>query len=497
MRYKILLLLFALLGLNRADAETYDIASNYPGGARSPFTFIIQDVVTGKRIVDIHPDLPVVPASTLKAVTSASVLSLMPHNQCFATRVSIDGAVVGGVLEGNIVVHAVGDPTLESRFFPEHAGVADSIAAAVRRLMIDSVSGTVIVDDSAVQFSPIPDGWTDEDLTQPYGASFSAINWRDNRFTLMLPSMVTMPHMPALKARMVKAPGNLRMTRNRMTGEYTFTGTVKQPRKVKGKKTQPAAEQQIAMATHDAAPMMQAELVSVLRKSGVGISDSMAVATMVPQIIYTYVSPTFYDIMRSLMFRSDNMMAEAMLRTLAPGKGRAQAIDMEMKLWNLRGDDTLSVRIEDGSGLSRNDRVTGDFMIGVLQWMAVSPKGALYASLFPRAGMEGTMRGMFVDTPLQGRLAMKTGTLSDTRALAGYLLDREGLPEYAIVVIANNYRCGVGGINAWITKALLNRFAPDYVPPVKKAKATPKAKTAAKAKTAKKTTQRKSRSSKR
>lgn len=438
-----------------ADGQTRYSLQGFPGGAGADYSIYIENLVTHHTLVDVGTDHVLLPASTLKAVTAASVLSLLPHDQCFATRVAIDGVVIGGILDGNIIVRVVGDPTLESSHFPSHSGVADSIANSLKCLGIDSVSGCVRIDTGDVPYSAVPMGWTDDDLIWPYGAPFSAANWRNNRFVMTLPSLMSAPYVPGLQARMVPAKGSIKTKRNRETGEFTFTGTIKRPRR---KKT--PTIQEVALACHNPEGMMQAELTEQLRSNGIGIGVSSVIATAAPQVIYTHVSPTFLEIMRSMMFRSDNLMAEAMLRTLAPGRSRTAAIDVELKLWKLRGADTTDIVIEDGSGLSRNNRVTAYFMADVLGWMAESPKGALFASLFPRVGVEGTVRNFMRDTPLQGRLVLKTGTLSGVRALAGYMLDNEGLPEYIVVMMVNNYTCPVGTLNKWLSQVLLDTFGP-------------------------------------
>lgn len=431
------------------------------GGGRT--AVYIEQVGTGRVLADDGADTPMIPASILKAVTTASVLSLMSPQQCYATTVGIDGVDIGGRISGNLVIRAVGDPTLESPYFPSYNGLADSVAVALKQLGITAISGTVRIDTDGIAPYGVASGWNNDDLVQIYGAPYHPATWRANRTTLTLPGLTTMPYVPGLQASYVPGRGAIKVVRDRETGKLSFSGAVRKSKTKTKARSKGAAKQEVGIAVHNPDAMMQHEVVSRLRAAGIAVGDSVAVPTAPLSVIYTHVSPTFADIMKSLMFRSDNLMAEALYRSLAPGKSRDRASDVELKLWNLRGVDTVGVVIDDGSGLSRDNRVTAVFMGEVLNWMAESRYGALYASFFPRAGMEGTMRYLFRDTPLHGCAALKTGTMKGVRCLAGYILDREGLPEYLVVIMANDYKCSVGAVNKWMYDVLEETLAKEGV----------------------------------
>ncbi len=93
------------------------------------------------------------------------------------------------------------------------------------------------------------------------------------------------------------------------------------------------------------------------------------------------------------------------------------------------------VNIIDGSGLSRQNRVTARFMAHVLSKRADNP---YYASFFPLAGQEGTLKNFLVDTPLEGYVAMKTGSMKGIQCYAGYKLDDDYAPTHIIVVMLND-----------------------------------------------------------
>ena len=114
--------------------------------------------------------------------------------------------------------------------------------------------------------------------------------------------------------------------------------------------------------------------------------------------------------------------------------------------------------IADGSGLSRRNRVTARFMTDVLADKSGDP---WYASFFPLAGEEGTLRNFLARTPLSGYVAMKTGSMSGIQCYAGYLLDENYVPTHTIVVILNSLPKGRDAARKEIERFLLTTFASD------------------------------------
>jgi D-alanyl-D-alanine carboxypeptidase/D-alanyl-D-alanine-endopeptidase (penicillin-binding protein 4) len=82
--------------------------------------------------------------------------------------------------------------------------------------------------------------------------------------------------------------------------------------------------------------------------------------------------------------------------------------------------------LSDGSGMSTYNRLSPRAVAALLRWAAGQPWGEAWRATFPVAGVDGTLARRFRDTPLQGRLFAKTGTLNATNALSGYLTAASG-----------------------------------------------------------------------
>lgn len=462
MRYLLIIIASVALGLSGAalpDSKGV-IATNrptmsdslpplvFPGVEKAVIGLYIEDISTGEAVAEYGADRPLCPASIMKSVTVASVMSLYPSDQCFATRFYARGEIAGNVLHGDIVVEASGDPTLGSAYFDNRDASRDSLVAALRNVGVDSITGAIVVDQSAIPDPSYPPGWGDDDYMWPYGAMFRGLNWRDNSYTLSLPSKKTDPYIPGLTVDFRK------LRRGKMGYDAKPPLTT-----VKAWGNLPRKGASVLLAMPDPAAAFRYALTVALADSGI-VTGGEKVPDDGPVTELAVVkSPSFPEIMRSLMHRSDNLMAEGMMRTIAPRQPRDTAAVRELALWALRGADTDSVNIVDGSGLSRLNRITPWFLADVLAWMARSPNAAEYATMFPRVGREGTVKRLLAGTRLEGRLALKTGTMSGVRSLAGYLLDEEGMPVYSVVLIVNGFTCPSSKINQAAETFFLNFFS--------------------------------------
>lgn len=410
--------------------------------------FYVEDLITGEVLVDERGDESFVPASITKAVTVASVLSSVDEDFRYRTTVSHNGHIVNGVLEGDIIIEPSGDPTLESVHFKEYSGFADSIACHIKIMGIDSIAGCIKVRAIAFDESRVPSGWLKEDLMQPYGALFHPLNFRDNRFALHYPSKQTSPEVPDLNVTYTRTKGALRVSHG--VGEHSFRITGRTSKRGRS----------FTLVSDNPAVIMVREIEKTLAAKGIAIgNEEMSNGLSGDKTeIYSHLSAPIPEIMRSLMYRSDNLMAEGMLRLLRPDGSRSSCLEDERALWCSRGTDMANVSLYDGSGLSRNGRMTPYFLADVLVWMSSWRGGALYASLFPRVGRDGTVRSLLRDTPLEGKLALKSGSMRGVKTYAGYKLDDEGLPTHVVVIMANGFTSSAARVKQMMERRLLETF---------------------------------------
>lgn len=392
--WRLLLVSLLLIAAMEVGAASHPLS--IPGAEKTRVGIYIEDLATGDVVADVNSRELFTPASVMKSVTSATVLSELVAEGRFVTPVQAVGRITdAGMLEGNVVVEVVGDPTIESRHFASNLGFADSIAAGLKRAGIRAVRGNVVIDESRFVDATVPSGWEKADLSYSYGTVMRAACYRGNS---------------------------------------------------SGKS-----------AVADPASVMRREVIHAIGAAGIEVrGEAVTPERDCKSTLYVHTSPRVDEILHSLMVRSDNLMAEGMLRALESGKKRRAAIDHEVALWSERGLSFDGISICDGSGLSRSDRLSPRFVADLYRWMYCNPQTATaYAALFPRAGCEGTMRNFLKDTRLQGRLAMKTGSMTGVQGFGGYLLDDDGRPTHTVVVFVNDFTCSREVLKREIARYLL------------------------------------------
>ena len=339
---------------------------------------LITDLRSGQRIAEYGASRSLVPASVMKASTTGALLAIAGPSQRYHTKVYTRGRTINSILDGDLLVVASGDPTLNHNPDFEGTDFIKEIVDALENEGIDKIRGKIVIDNSVFEGPDIPSSWQRGDLAHYYGAPCRALNFEGNR-----------------------------------TGRRAVT---------------------------DPEALFRSRLHTALTKAGIEIEEKGLPGGAL-HLLVDHASAAYEDIMRSCMMRSDNLYAEAMLRTLArrlnaPGSTEAGAREAA-KVWKKRDIPLSGVCIVDGSGLSRSNRLTAAFLTGILTDIADNVE---YASFFPLAGQEGTLKKFLADTPLDSYVALKTGSMNGIQSYAGYLLDEDFAPTHSIVVISNNLK---------------------------------------------------------
>jgi serine-type D-Ala-D-Ala carboxypeptidase/endopeptidase (penicillin-binding protein 4) len=193
-----------------------------------------------------------------------------------------------------------------------------------------------------------------------------------------------------------------------------------------------------------------------LRSVGVTVSGPVRVQTVEEWLepLASVSSPSLASMLRFMGRESDNFTAEMLLKQLAllevdRGTSAAGAMVVEQALVEA-GVPMRGVRIVDGSGLSRLDRLTANALGSLLKiaWADPNIRPSLLASL-PVAGVNGTLERRLLKPPARGRILAKTGTTRDASSLSGYVGDR-----YAFSVLQNGHP-----LPYWWARRAQDRFA--------------------------------------
>ncbi len=162
-------------------------------------------------------------------------------------------------------------------------------------------------------------------------------------------------------------------------------------------------------------------------------------------------SPDLVEVIRDINKYSNNTMARQLFLSLGAAfrtgqdSDDAAAAQRVIRQWlERKGLPVARLVLENGSGLSRSERVTARGLASLLQSAWQSPFAAEFISSMPLAALDGTMRKRLQDTAVAGKAHIKTGTLNNVRAIAGYSRDVNG-SSWAVVAILNHPRPGALG----------------------------------------------------
>ena len=148
--------------------------------------FTVIDVNTSKIISEYNSHLSLIPASTLKIITTSAALSILGPNYQFETKIAYSGNFnkENGILNGDIHIIGSGDPTFQSDFyFNDKLTITDKIAAAIKEKGIKEINGKII-GDAYVFERKIPDSWIWSDISNYFGSTPCGLSFMDNKYKI-------------------------------------------------------------------------------------------------------------------------------------------------------------------------------------------------------------------------------------------------------------------------------------------------------------------------
>lgn len=439
--------LLLLLGLCIALASSADVTLGFPGERTAGVGIYVKDLRSGKVIASNNPDRLLTPASIMKSMTAATVMCLIDTSMRYSTPVYLYGERRGNVWDGNLVIESSCDPSIDSGEFPDSTDFASGIIRAMKETGITTITGKVIINEDLPD-SGQPGTWEIEDVPWSYGAGLFGFNFRDN----------TMRIWPATKKTEPYDPGLIITTQYQSKGGTLIRGINSDRILAKGVNVRKPSWA-LWTSMPNPARVFSYLLTQKLKEAGITVEGKSTENISTRLLITDHKSAPLNQILRRMMVVSHNMFAEAMLRLLAPGCSREEAVTVEKEFWEQRGINASDMIIHDGSGLARGDKLTPAFLGTVLETMSRDWNAAsAYVGLFPRVGMEGTVKSLLADTPLSGKLALKSGSMGGVQCFAGYKLDDNDLPTHVVVIMVNSFTCKRALVREGIETFLLNTF---------------------------------------
>ena len=382
------------------------------------------------------------PASVMKLVTTYAALDQLGSAYVWRTPVYFGGTLEDGALRGNLYIQGQGDPKL----------VLERLWLMLRRLQgmgVKVIVGDIVLDRSAFQL-PAHDAATfDNEPWRPYNASPDAllVNYK-------AVAMSFAPDNAAGIARVQYDPPMFGM-QNQATVPLAATNSDCGDWRAKlqldmsdaqrigfggaypascGDKSWSVAPGQPDRFAAKAIEGMWRELGGKLTGS---VRDGKVPAGLQPA--FQLESPSLAEVVRDVNKYSNNIMAQHVFLTLGMQRTGVASFDASRQAlaqwWQTRWGGAEQPAVDNGAGLSRNAYITANGLGNMLQSAWVSPVMPEFVSSMPIVGVDGTLRRS--QSRYAGAAHLKTGTLRDASALAGYVDGASGR-RYVLVAMANH-----------------------------------------------------------
>ena len=423
---------------------------------REAVTLLVADV-QGKAPARLshRANMPVNPASVMKLVTTYAALDLLGPAYSWSTPVYVEGAVRDGTLFGNLYIRGQGDPKL----------VSERLWLLLRRVQglgVKTIAGDIVLDRSAFETVEVDASAFDGEPLRPYNAAPDAllVNFKSVVMTFVpdrTASLAQVQFEPPLAGVQMQTSvplgaGDCGDYRAALKADFTspdairFTGNYPA---ACGERVWPVAyadpKTYAARAVEGMWREMGGKLAGTVREGRVPTVQGLALKP-----VFEVGSPALPEVIRDINKYSNNVMAQQLFLTLslqtkvAAAPGAASALvpatlatsrEVVQRWWrNTISPDDVPL-LDNGSGLSRQERITAQGLARLLQSAYASPVMPELMSSLPITGVDGTLRRS--RSKAQGSAHLKTGTLRDVVAVAGYVLANSG-KRYVLVMVVNH-----------------------------------------------------------
>ena len=443
-----------------------DAALRRAGVPRDAMVAWVSEVASSRPRLAWQADRPANPASLMKLVTTFAGLDLLGPAYTWSTPVWLQGPVVNGVLEGDLVIKGNGDPKL----------VLERIWLLLRRVQqagVHEIRGDIVLDRTAFVPGDINPADFDGEPLRPYNAGADALllNYRAVLLTLIpdpargVAVVSVDPPLAGVRAdaTVPLAAGPCDDWRGMLQGDFADPTRLALHGAFQGA----CGEKIWPIAYADPRSYNERVLTGLWKEAG-GKLDGVVRDGIAPTTVPSFEvrSPALADVVRDINKLSNNVMAQQLFLTLGAtqrGAGTPEAARAVLLQWLQEriGRSAAGTVIVNGSGLSRDTRLSALALGRTLQAAWASPVMPELMSSFPVAGVDGTLRNA---RGAPGRAHLKTGSLRDVVGVAGYVLGDSG-KRYVVVAIvnhpnANAARPALEAIAGWVADDVQPFHAP-------------------------------------
>lgn len=471
---KITLILALLLAIG-ATGQTSDLErlvasiQKESGMKHAQLSVCVYNATKNQHVYSHNAHQSLTPASVQKLITTGIGFARLGSDFRFTTRLATLGQVDReGVLHGNVYIIGGGDPLLGSYRYRQTApdSLFDGWFHALKRKGINNINGKICYLATIFDDQPLHDTWQWGDVGNYYGAGASGLNFHENMYfvyftpgkKLGYPATVshTQPRNIGVQGRCEVTTGpensgdNVVIYGAPNSNDRLYRGTVplgKNDFAVRGAMPNPAQRCADLFAAY-------------LRSHGVQVAPTGMQVFLQPDSLHAvldYYSSDYYTIAQYTNLTSNNVYAESIFKYLGyarHGRGTFHNGSKAVMDWlREKHIETGGVRVEDGSGLSRRNLLTTDFLCRYLTAMTNESFFYDFQRSLAVVGESGTAKNMLHGLPPGMRVHIKTGSMDGVRSYAGYITAPNG-DKLAFAIISNGHECSSAAVSEKMNRIL-------------------------------------------
>lgn len=421
---------------------------------RTLSAYVVDD--SGRIVHQAHARRPANPASVMKLVTSYAVLQQLGHRFTWKTPVQAHGRLLNGTLTGTVILRGSGDPKLVvERLEP--------MMQALRDAGIQRIAGDIVLDRRAFALPPVDPAEFDGEPLRPYNSSPDALLIN---FKSLVMTFTPDPAAGVARVKVEPPMAGVQMDAtvplaNGPCGDWrgSLKATVADPLRLRfgGSYPMSCGEREWPTAYADPASHSARAVGGMWAKLGGELTGQVrdwrpadaALQTQPIVVSRSFDSLPLNDIVRDVNKFSNNVMAQHLLLTLglhqepqlAQTDTRAAGRKALLDWWRRTLPAQTAPVIDNGSGLSRSERIRADALGQMLLHALQSPVSREFMDSLPVSGQDKALARR-PDLPA-GQAWLKTGTLRDVAAIGGYVRGDSG-KLYAVVAIINHPNASAG-----------------------------------------------------
>lgn len=441
--------------------QSFKALLNYEPLANASVSFNLINLADAKVVKAHQPEMALIPASSMKVLTTSAALGVLGANHTFKTQIYFRGQLDDdGTLIGDIIIKGNGDPTFGAGRINGNLELDETfnlIAKEIKNFGIQCIDGSIIVDVGDYGSAKAARTWSWEDLGNYYASGAWSLNVNENLFQIYLKQKTnkgaaiaiqkTVPEIPFLKLQSEITAG----AKGSGDNAYIYGGPYQYERFIRGSIPPGNGSFKIKGSIPDPEYFGAYYLKNALQKEGIPhigyVTKSNWLEIPIDKksltLIYQHQSPKLKEIVALANSKSINVYCDALLLELGKEKGNPtleNGIESILDFWENKGLDRTSIFLMDGSGLSPRNSISSASLSKLFYLVAKDEN--LYPSFFNSlsiAGKSGTLGGMLQNSPAKGKVFAKSGYIDRVLTYTGYVHAQSG-KKYAFSIMINNFK---------------------------------------------------------